>query len=345
MSKCNGYVPLNGNTYQVPRTGSVYILAGWYNYGSNRQYMKNRMKSNLQSGKTYCVKFYVNIANTSPRGMDGFGIYFGDNTIDTIKYNTVPLTYLTPQVKNPLGNVIKDTLNWVAVTGTFVATGNEKYALMGNFLADNAVTTASIGGMYFPAYWTDLCIDDVSCIELNLPAFAGRDTSVAPVSPVFLGRQPDVGIDEACVWYKLPNTTPIDTVAGFWVQPTATSTYVVEQTICGLIKRDTVVIHMNLLGNNELGFGSAQPDIRVWPNPVEDVLAITTQGHRGSETQSFIYEVRIINSLGQKISEKEIEFKNNKIEINTSELPNGVYYLRLKSGKANTVSKRFVISR
>src|SRR5690606_19202302 len=137
-------------------------------------------------------------------------------------------------------------------TGTFVAQGNEKYALLGNFLADNAVTTTSIGGPFYPSKWTDVCIDDVSCIELNLPAFAGPDTTFIPGDSLFLGREPDVGIDEACIWYKMPGTTPIDTVAGFWIKPTEACTYVVRQEICGLVKWDTVRITLNTVGIKSL---------------------------------------------------------------------------------------------
>ena len=340
MSYCNNLVPLNANTYQLPRSGQTYILTNWFWLNTNRWYLKNRMRSNLHAGKTYCVKFYVNIANTSPRGMDGFGIYFGDSTIDTISKHTIPLTYLNPQVKNPIGNVVIDTLNWVSVTGTFVASGNEKYALLGNFLADNAVTTSSIGGPNYPQDWTDVCIDDVSCIELNLPAFAGRDTSVAPGSTVFIGRQPDVGIDEACVWYKLPGTVPIDTVAGFWVNPTTTSTYVVVQTICGLMKSDTVVIHMNLLDINNNRFRNSA--WQVYPVPANDYLEL-----RVSNPEEFTNYTKygMYNQLGQFVKEEEISIMAESTLISTGDLPVGVYSLTLKNADSETLVKRFVILR
>ena len=108
------------------------------------------MKHNLEAGKTYCAKFYVNIANTSPRAIDGFGVYFANTDIDTISKCTIPLNYINPQVKNPIGNVITDTLNWTPITGTFVANETGKYALIGNFLADNAMTTLSLNSPFYP---------------------------------------------------------------------------------------------------------------------------------------------------------------------------------------------------
>ena len=126
-SNCDMSVPKYGDGFQYPKSGEAYILSTIYCLLQNcgRGYLKNRLKQNLQAGETYCVKFHVNITNPSPRGMNGFGIYFGNNTIDTITKCNVPLSYLSPQVKNPIGNVISDTLNWVPITGTFVANGTE----------------------------------------------------------------------------------------------------------------------------------------------------------------------------------------------------------------------------
>ena len=85
-SNCDMSVPKYGDGFQYPKSGEAYILSTIYCLLQNcgRGYLKNRLKQNLQTGKTYCVKFHVNIANPSPRGMNGFGIYFGNNTIDTI---------------------------------------------------------------------------------------------------------------------------------------------------------------------------------------------------------------------------------------------------------------------
>lgn len=258
LSVCNGYIPYQGNTeFQYPRTGNTFILTNFFCEpaicGNNqRGYLKNRLKTPLQSGKTYCVKFYVNIANSSPYGIDGFGAYFGNNTIDTITKCTFPLTYLTPQIQNPTNNIILDTLGWVAVTATFVANGTEKYCVIGNFKSDAATNSATLNPAFLPQKWTDLCIDDVSCIPLDLPAYAapGNDVWAIPGNTIYLGRPQDVGIDEACEWFKLPNTTNVIANAAGLTLTVAitTNTYMVKQTICGLIKYDTVVVHASGLG-------------------------------------------------------------------------------------------------
>ncbi len=337
-SICNNRVPLNSNTYQFPRTGKACMINSIFCPNvCPRGYPKNRLKQNLQFGKTYCVKFFVNICNTSPRGIDGVAIYFGDSSIDTITKCNGPITYLTPQVKNPLGNVITDTLNWVPISGTFVATGIEKYALLGNFLADNAVTTASIGGPFYPQNWTDVLIDDVSCIDIDLPAYAGPDKSIIPGDSIFVGREPDIGIDEACMWYKLPTivtpTTPaLDTVAGLWVKPITTTTYIVRQQLwCSGVKWDTVVVHMDYVGLKKLELFSE--GLSFFPNPTGNKLGFS------KNIPNQIFKLSILNLLGQKLFINENFKMEEEVEVDVSFLPKGIYYLKIENETRQKVFK------
>ncbi len=348
---CNGAIPNQGNTiYQYPKTGNAFLITNFYCNdpvcgNQKRSYIKNRMKAKLVSGKTYCVKFYINITNFSPYGSDGFGAYFGDNTIDTITKSNIPLTYLTPQVQNPNGNIITDTLGWVAVTGTFVATGIEKYCLLGNFKTDMATNIATINPLYLPQKWTDLCIDDVSCIPIDLPAFAGADIFGIPGNTVYIGRPQDVGIDEACLWYNLTNTTtPIANAAGFTHTVAAiTQTYMVKQDICGVIKYDTVVVYASAVSINNVTLSGAEAWFKVFPNPANEILNVELKMiNEELSIQNLLFI--IYNSLGQVIKKEKLEFKNNTATITTKELPNGVYTLQIKT-EYGTLNKKIVIER
>lgn len=339
ISTCNSRVPLNGNTYQYPRTGTAHIISTMYYPNNRRGYLKNRLRSILQAGKTYCVKFYVNIANTSTYGMDGFGAYFGDNSIDTITKCNVPLVYLHPQVQNPFGNVIIDTLSWVPVTGTFVAIGTEKYMLIGNFLSEQNIDTVRINPTFLPLKFTDVCIDDVSCIDKDLPAYAGPDQPVIAGNSVYIGRERDFAVDEACTWYQLPDmVTPIATGSGILVSPVATATYVVKQEIdCGTLKMDTVVVYMDAVGVQELKNENVKFD--VFPNPVQNQLHVTFINlYKNDFTSAVIY-----NNQGQQVYTEDFESAAT-VSLSTNTLPDGVYLLRLFSEK-QSVSKRFVIAR
>jgi len=272
--------------------------------------------------------------------MDGFGAYFGDNSVDTITKTGVPLTYIIPQVQNLNNNIITDTLNWTLITGTFVASGNEKHLIIGNFKSDVATNTVLINPNNPPLVATDVCIDDVSCVAIDLPAHAGNDTSCIPGTSVYIGRPQDVGIDEACIWYKLPNiTTAIDTAAGLWVSPLVTTTYVVRQEICGNVKWDTVVVHQTAVGLNESYL--LNENLKVYPIPAQD--KITLQFSIPNIEDQF-KQIIIYNSLGQTVKEEEIGFKNRTATILTNDLKNGVFILELRSSHSEKITKRFIIA-
>ena len=336
-------VPSNSNTYQWPRHGKNYLLGTEFNATCPGQscvgYPRNRLKGYLQAGHTYCLKMYVNLANESTHGISQLGVYFADSSTDTIKYCVTPITYLTPQVQNASG-FLSDTLNWVLITGTYNANGNEKYIMLGNYNSSASTNTLFVNSKNSPAAFSVYCYDDVSVIDVDLPAFAGRDTFFIPGDSIYLGRSSDVGIDEACMWYKLPNTTTaVDTVAGFWLKPTSTCTYVVKQDICGTIKYDTIIIYQSAIGINEMDFYSK--NVKLYPQPAQDALTIQFNLQVDEEFN----KVNFYNNLGQLIREEEIIFKNNTATINTVSLASGVYSLKLKSSKGVTVSKRFIISK
>jgi hypothetical protein len=145
-----------------------------------------------------------------------------------------------------------------------------------------------------------------------------------------------VGIDEACMWYKLPNTTTaIDTAAGITITVAATTqTYMVKQDICGIIKYDTVIVYASGVGLSETEY--IKNSISVFPNPASDFLNISFN----LKENELFSRISIFNNLGQLIREEDL--KNNSINI--KDLPNGVYILNFYSDKLGSVIKRFVIN-
>jgi len=344
LSMCNGQAPVNGSGYQVPKTGNAYILGTMYCVvpSCGRSYVKNRLKSTLQAGKTYCVKFHVNITNVTPRGMDGFGAFFGDNHIDTITQCSIPLSYINPQVQNPHGNVISDTLNWVPITGTFTANGTEKFVLLGNFLADNAVTTASINTPYYPGIWTDVQMDDISCIEVELPAYAGRDTTIFLGDSTYIGRESDFAIDPGCMWYQLPNnTTAIDTISGMWVKPNATGsyTYVVRQLLdCSALKCDTVVVTVKL---NDVGIKNYKLNdwhVELYPNPAKDQVILKSIREQEDLT------VRIYDLTGRLVFSQQLKTQQFIGAVDL-DLTSGAYMLTISNGKDQVLTTKLLIAK
>ncbi|MBX3165662.1 MAG: T9SS type A sorting domain-containing protein [Bacteroidetes bacterium] len=346
IAVCNGKVPLNGTGYQYPKTGNAYVASTFYWINAegeniNRGYLKNRLKSTLQAGKTYCVKFHISITNESTYGMDGFGVYFGGSEIDTITKCTIPLSYITPQIQNPQGNIITDTLNWVVITGTFTANGTEKYALIGNFLAHNNVDTLMINTTHLPMIYTDITIDDVSCIPVDLEAYAGRDTTILYGDSVYIGREKDFATDPYCVWYKLPDTAnAIDTTSGLWVKPSVTTTYVVKQELeCSPLKWDTVVVNVkNDVGLQELIANSRQFAVEMFPNPASDMITVKTDKYREE------ISVSVFDVTGKTVLNKKVAINNyvTGLELN---LGNGIYTICFTDKVKKMVTKKLVVAK
>jgi hypothetical protein len=337
-------VPLSSLTYQWPKGGANYLISSPLfkpnTSETARGYPRNILKQTLQAGKTYCVKFYCNVTTQTSYGVDGLGAFFGDSTTDTISQCMTPITYLTPQIENPTNNIITDTLNWVSITGTFVANGTEKYMILGNFKSDAATNTVLINPANLPLIACDFVFDNVSCIDIDLPAYAGSDAWILPGDSIFIGRQPDVGIDEACMWFKMPNTTTaIDTVAGLWVKPTVTTSYLVRQEICGNVKWDLVTVYISATGLEE--YQAVTDNLKLYPQPATNEISLSLNIKQPEEFN----EIEIYNNLGSLIKEQEVEFVNKECKIKTDDLTNGIYILSLKNEKGFGINKRLVIAR
>jgi hypothetical protein len=330
-------VPLNAYSYQFPRTGGAHVLGEFFypNIGVERGYFKNRLVTKLSSGKTYCAKMYVNRVERCMYSIDAIGMYFGGNELDTISKPNKPLPFLTPQIQT--STVILDTINWVAISGTFVATGNEKYLLVGCFKSNSAVNFSITNTNTVWAGWAGYNVDDISCIEINLPAYAGANQLIYLGDSAFIGRQPDFATDSGCIWYKLPNmTTAIDTISGLWVKPTVTSTYVVRQELdCSPLKWDTVVvtINTNLVSLDKLHELSA--DISLFPNPTSGNLKVSYSGSTDLDITSYV----VLNSLGQTVRDEYVH--DIPVDIQTSDLGPGLYEIQFRS-RFGILTKKFV---
>jgi hypothetical protein len=345
VSICNGNVPLNYGTYQYPRLGQSYLWTGFYAPGNTpyeRTYSKNRLKSTLKTGKTYCVKFFVNITNKSTYAMDGFGAYFGNNSIDTINYCNIPLSYITPQIQNPKGNIITDTLNWVAISGTFTANGTEKFLLLGNYISNSELDTLMINPTNLPAKFTEVSIDDVSCIEVNLPAYAGRDTTIYTGDSTYIGRESDFAIDSGCVWYQLPNTiTSIARISGMWVKPNApgTYTYVVKQQLeCSALKWDTVVVTVR---NFDVGIKENNTDrwqVDLFPNPAGSTVTFKSITAKEEMT------VRIFDMTGREVLSKQLKTESF-VAVLDLDLSNGAYLVKINNAQNRVLIKKLLIAK
>jgi len=152
-------VPTNPLGFQFARTGEAYC--GFIPSSAApdyREYIEAPLTSTLVIGTTYLVTFYVSLADDSMISIDRIGAYFSNGSVGPVG-NYAALPY-TPQVESPAGTFLDDTVNWMLVSGSFVANGTETHIVIGSFRDDGAQNTQPASGTWpGGAYYY---IDDVS---------------------------------------------------------------------------------------------------------------------------------------------------------------------------------------
>ena len=351
---CAGVIPyMPGRYYQYPRTGGGMVLLQMYctavSCAWSHSHMRVKLKSSLIAGTTYCAKMYVNLADQCKYALDRFGMYFDNGILDTVQPCGKIINFITPQVDNPSGNIINDTVNWIAITGTFSASGNESYLTIGNF-HNNAQTNLFAFNPTFPADGSIYLFDDVSVIDFNLSAYAGPDKNIILGDSAFIGRPPEIGLE--CTWSS--GTVTVGNGGGIWVKPPTAGTfsYIVTQNICGNIKKDTVNVNVSPGTISEAELFSK--NISFYPQPAKDILNISLQylpavAQGQALWQAGFYEksieIKIIDLNGRLVRGLELGVRSGVAQLETSEFSNGIYIVQIKNLKEQIAIKRLVIAK
>lgn len=151
----------NINGFQLPRTGNAYTgLITYLPNSITRDYVEVKLIDSLKPGYDYLATFYVSRAENFKCVADGMGIYFSVDSIIGGTFGNLPYS---PQVSNPSGNILYDTLNWIPISGIYTALGGEKFITIGNFNNNGNTVIDTVPGTFSNnhAYYY---IDDVSLI-------------------------------------------------------------------------------------------------------------------------------------------------------------------------------------
>jgi len=193
-------VPQNDIGYQFPYNDSAYL--GFILYSSiyvngikeYREYIEVKLYDSLKRNYTYCVEFYVSLADTADYAISSLGAYLSIDSISNDCISTCLLNY-SPQIQNDSLNIITDKQNWVKISGSFVAKGGEQYLTIGNFYGDNfterhlqKISNNNSGWSNYSYYY----IDNVIVYACDSPAVSINDSSFVLVSNVFSPNQDDV---------------------------------------------------------------------------------------------------------------------------------------------------------
>jgi hypothetical protein len=311
-------VPVNwwsNSNFLFPKIGVGYAgFTALYNTPQLREFIQGILENKLTMNNNYCVKAYFNLSDFSKYSINSLGFILDDGQVNCLP---VHLPNITPQVFHT-SYQLSDTSNWMRIEGVFTANGTEEYISIGNFFPDSLSSpflfnpSGSIAAYYY--------IDDVSVINTNLPADAGNDTLIHPGDSVFIGRQPEIGLDEDCIWFV--NGQPIDTIAGMWVKPDSSTTYVLEQTICGNVSWDTVTVTVDtMVGINK---HSKLRKFDLYPNPNTGFMTLDYNLNSNECGLLTIYDIS-----GRKISDYVLKNEQNFMIINEALLKNGIYYYNI----------------
>jgi hypothetical protein len=294
---------------------NMYFDESYTGEPATRNYTQGKLSTLLISGVSYCVTFYVTLCQISQYANDHIGAYLDNGSIDAGQDSAgcaQPQTSFTPQVVG--STIINDTLNWVKIQGSFIASGTEKFITIGNFFDaahTNTVSRHPSTANNFSFY----LIDDVSVIESNAVADAGGDM-VAGVGLVHHIGTHEEGMP--CTWYALGDTTPIGYGGGIDITPAATGVYhyVVKLDLCGHVTYDTMKLTVWPASIGSPQFAVNSP--KVYPNPALKSLTI----ENAANCDVVFYDV-----TGRAILHSAVT--TNKALLDIGSLPSGFYLVQI----------------
>lgn len=128
MSTADYYNNCEGDYYQ-PRTGEGYVAIiiqkKWF------EYIQTKISVPLKKDSLYYLEFYVKLSPKSKHSVKGLGACLTEEKVS--QGNTLILTCKAQVISN---DYVKETEDWVKISGEFRAEGGEQYLTLGCFSSD-----------------------------------------------------------------------------------------------------------------------------------------------------------------------------------------------------------------
>jgi hypothetical protein len=299
-------------------------------YGNGREYAAVKLTDTLKANFCYFVEFYLR------PGICNFAINNIAANLSPIPYSNwwntslplgVPL-HIT-RYNNPIP---KDTNSWTQVSGIYNAVGGETYLAIGNFTTDQNTDTSRLHNFSFWCSYN--FIDAVSAFSINpsgiLP-WAYKDTTILLGDSVYIGNYMGGNFNPS--WYTYSGNF-ITNNAGIIVSPSVTTKYVVQFTLCGTPRADTI----NVKVIDDVGIGERfldQSDVSVSPNPCNDIVHISILKN-DIRTQNLL--IKIYDLYGREIERVKMTSKSQDISL--FDIPTGIYYMQVCKDQVALVTKK-----
>ncbi len=81
------------------------------------------------------------------------------------------------------------------------------------------------------------------------------------------------------------------------------------------------------------------PEVKIYPNPCKNNKI--TVDHQSKE----ISEIRLTNITGKQVFLKKYDFPKPKIQVQLTNIPNGIYLVQIKTSENQVTVKRLMVSK
>lgn len=137
----------------------TYAISGPPGGPNYREIVASQLSTSLVIGTKYYLSFYVNFPyDFLPFATNNIGILFTTTTYSTSN----PIT-LNNHAQLFVDSIITDSINWIKISGSFLADSAYSYIALGNFFDDNHTDTLTLSPTPYAAYYY---IDDV-CVSTD----------------------------------------------------------------------------------------------------------------------------------------------------------------------------------
>ena len=315
----NFTVPSHGNGlgFQYAKYGNAY--SGYIPFAvptNRREYASTALSQELKFNEKYCVSFYVSLANYVDYGIEDIDVYF---SIDTIQMKHILQDTINPQLTNSNG-IITDTMNWIEISGKYIAKGGERFITIGNFNINRPTNNLQISstGSPFSYYY----VDNVSVYTCNAPVYTaacGNDTTICLGNSIQLGTHQLEQYEY--FWFEMGNEKDTLSTLGIpYFSPDTTTTYVLKVLDFKFDwSADTITVKVIECGK--------PTSLNVYPNPTYGEL--TFEFNKPIPIKTYI---SFYNMLGQKIKTFSLpeSIENKSTKVNLSGLASGLYFYRVR---------------
>lgn len=236
-------VPLNLWGDQFPHSGNGYSQFFTNTTILNfREYIGNILQYPLTKEAEYVFEMYISLAEWSSVSCDQIGVLFTDSNVICPTVLHENLSNCTPQITTARGVIYEDSVNWVKVSGSFIAHGDEQYLTIGFFQENDSINWIYRHDWW--SHWVEYYLDDVWLYEKDkapVAAFAGNDALICRGDSLQLGST--WYLDYSYSWIREGDV--FDTTGRPWVWPDSTTTYYLVQTdFKSVTTYDTVTIYV-----------------------------------------------------------------------------------------------------